>query len=390
MFRVCCVIMFIALAACKGSNSPVTFDDMLKVTEDSSIALINDGAEEQRKSEALVFKKDVLMRDANFPGGFGYPELLITNSGKWILAAVGHSVGLIDTDSATIAVASSYDKGETFTIDSILQEKVAEINISMPNLMDVGNNRRLLIFIAKNSSSDNNLYLKASNDGGLTYQPLTNINPLHDGYNILNNSRLIQLKSGRLLLPVAFAPEIYKYYNFQTIFCYYSDDLGVTWQKGRVYSAGIALMEPSVTELGNGKLLMAIRSTTGGVLFSTSSDQGVTWSNISKSVINTPEAPQTIVYSAAYNCLFMVWNNATYDAKIFDKRNPLSLAVSFDNGKTWEKKIDLENTEKYSYSYPSVRIFGKQLIITYNKYNKSTGVLPRIALAKVDIEKLIK
>ncbi|WPQ60304.1 sialidase family protein [Chitinophaga sancti] len=389
MFRICCVIMLIALAGCKKSGNLVTYDDRLKLIDDNSIVVVNDDAEEQRKSEALVFKKDVLMANSQFPGGFGYPELLITQSGHWILSAVGHSVGLIDTDSATIALASSYDLGETWTLDSTLQEKVGEINISMPNMLDVGNNKRLLVFLAKNSSSDINLYVKASNDGGETWQPLININPLHDGYNVISNSKLIQLKSGRLLLPVAFAPEIYKYYNQTTMFCYYSDDYGLTWQKSRVYGASVPLQEPCVTELGNGKLLMAIRSTAGGVLFSTSSDQGISWSDISKSAINTPEAPETIVYSPTYNCLFMVWNNATYDPAIFDKRNPLTLAVSFDNGKTWEKKIDLENTTGYSYSYPSVKIAGKQLIITYNKYNKA-GALPRIALAKVDIEKLIK
>jgi len=389
MFRICCVIMLIALAGCKKSGNLVTYDDRLKLIDDNSIVVMNDDAEEQRKSEALVFKKDVLMANSQFPGGFGYPELLITQSGHWILSAVGHSVGLIDTDSATIALASSYDLGETWTLDSTLQEKVGEINISMPNMLDVGNNKRVLVFLAKNSSSDINLYVKASDDGGETWQPLININPLHDGYNVISNSKLIQLKSGRLLLPVAFAPEIYKYYNQTTMFCYYSDDYGLTWQKSRVYGASVPLQEPCVTELSDGKLLMAIRSTAGGVLFSTSSDQGITWSDISKSAINTPEAPETIVYSPTYNCLFMVWNNATYDPAIFDKRNPLTLAVSFDNGKTWEKKIDLENTTGYSYSYPSVKIAGKQLIITYNKYNKS-GALPRIALAKVDIEKLIK
>ncbi|WPV64452.1 sialidase family protein [Chitinophaga sp. LS1] len=381
--------MLIALAGCKKSDNLVTYDDRLKLIDNNSIVVVNDDAEEQRKSEALVFKKDVLMANSQFPGGFGYPELLITQSGHWILSAVGHSVGLIDTDSATIALASSYDLGETWTLDSTLQEKVGEINISMPNMLDVGNNKRVLVFLAKNSSSDINLYVKASDDGGETWQPLININPLHDGYNVISNSKLIQLKSGRLLLPVAFAPEIYRYYNQTTMFCYYSDDYGLTWQKGRVYGASVPLQEPCVTELGNGKLLMAIRSTAGGVLFSTSSDQGITWSDISKSAINTPEAPETVVYSPTYNCLFMVWNNATYDPAIFDKRNPLTLAVSFDNGKTWEKKIDLENTNGYSYSYPSVKIAGKQLIITYNKYNKS-GALPRIALAKVDIEKLIK
>lgn len=388
MYRLGFLFMLVALAACKKSAN-LTYDDRLSINDDAGIALVSDDGEEQRKSEALIFKKDILMPDARFPGGFGYPELLISKTGEWILSATGHSVGLIDTDSATIAVASSYDLGETWAIDSILQEKVAKINISMPNMLDVGNNKRLLVFLAKNSLSNINLYVKASNDGGLTWNPLTHINPLNDGYNIINNSRLIQLKSGRLLIPVSFAPEINQYYNFQTMFCYYSDDYGLTWQKGRTYSADVALMEPSVTELGNGKLLMAIRSKTGSVLFSSSSDGGYTWSDISKSKINTPESPQTIVYSAAYNCLFMVWNNATYDPAVFDKRNPLTLAVSFDNGRTWDKKIDIENTANYSYSYPSVKIAGKLLIITYNKYSKLTGK-PRIALAKVDIEKLIK
>jgi len=65
--------------------------------------------------------------------------------------------------------------------------------------------------------------------------------------------------------------------------------------------------------------------------------------------------------------LVLAYNPTTHD---WGSRGKLSLAISFDNGKSWPKKIDLENGEKDDeYSYPAIISFNDSVAVTYT-YNR--------------------
>jgi Neuraminidase (sialidase) len=93
-----------------------------------------------------------------------------------------------------------------------------------------------------------------------------------------NNNRVIQLANGRLLIPVALFDLLSPgsvWHKAGTIFVYYSDDNGKTWQSSKEMPNPdrVGTQEPGVAKLKNGNLLMFMR-TNGGVQYvSYSEDQ---------------------------------------------------------------------------------------------------------------------
>lgn len=99
----------------------------------------------------------------------------------------------------------------------------------------------------------------------------------------------IQLKSGRLIIPVYYNSEKYRAGIF-TASSIYSDDQGGTWKLSKANDefSRNGSTENSIVELNNGTLLMAARNNTGKTLFYKSTDQGETWQ---KDPISIPEIP---------------------------------------------------------------------------------------------------
>lgn len=60
----------------------------------------------------------------------------------------------------------------------------------------------------------------------------------------------------------------------------------------------------------------------------------------------------------------MIWNNNAGKKS----RNPLTSAISRDEGDTWEKIKNLEDAPDDSWAYPAVTWVGKGALITYFNY----------------------
>jgi photosystem II stability/assembly factor-like uncharacterized protein len=97
------------------------------------------------------------------------------------------------------------------------------------------------------------------------------------------NERLIQLGSGRLVVPVSHMPTGTGTYEGDRNLglCFFSDDGGETWQRSRrpadlADSRGMA--EPCVAEVAPGRLLMLARTGSGCLYRAGSDDGGDTWS----------------------------------------------------------------------------------------------------------------
>ena len=91
----------------------------------------------------------------------------------------------------------------------------------------------------------------------------------------MNNDRVTQLSSGRLLVPVASTADVRKVNHFVSR-CWFSDDGGKTWQqgKGSVDQPKRGAMEPEVIELRDGRVLMIVRTQLGYIAASYSKDGG--------------------------------------------------------------------------------------------------------------------
>src|SRR5690606_5450610 len=100
------------------------------------------------------------------------------------------------------------------------------------------------------------------------------------GYFVLNNNRVIQLKNGRLLMAVALHQSLGgKWQNQATLFSYYSDDNGATWKSSPAVpnAQNVLTQEPGVVELKDGRIMMIIRAGGGFQQLSYSNDKGQTW-----------------------------------------------------------------------------------------------------------------
>ena len=147
------------------------------------------------------------------------------------------------------------------------------------------------------------------------------------------------------------------------VLCYLSDDAGTTWRRSKTImqandlSSGKRLItqEPGVVELRDGRVMMFARSDAGSQLVSHSQDGGDTWSALVPSTLQSPTSPATIEHIPASDTLVCVWNDHTnISPALRGKRTPLSLAISNDEGKTWQPSITLFDNPDGWYCYTAM------------------------------------
>ena len=148
----------------------------------------------------------------------------------------------------------------------------------------------------------------------------------------------------------------------------HSEDNGKTWQAtpylqlDRDEIKGKGIIQPTLWESAPGQVHALLRSTSGFVCRSDSRDYGKTWSPVYK--ISVPNPNSGIDVAKLNNgTLVLAYNPTSNDG---GSRGKLALALSFDNGKTWPKKIDLEDGNiKDEYSYPAIITFNDSIAVTY-------------------------
>lgn len=148
-----------------------------------------------------------------------------------------------------------------------------------------------------------------------------------------------------------------------------SDDNGKTFRLRGYLTGGKhgLLMEPRVVELGNGDVVMLIRSQRDGWLWeSRSTDGGETWSKAVQSNIPNPAA-KILLLRGEDNRIYLVHNPTGHDGATMGGRNPLSLWISDDDMKTWSVKVDLvrDDAPYVSLNYPDGFIDEKERILQF-------------------------
>ena len=127
-------------------------------------------------------------------------------------------------------------------------------------------------------------------------------------------------------------------------------------------------MEPHIVELKDGRLLMYMRTELGAVFQSESGDGGAIWSKPQTTGLKAPESMPCLTTIPKTGDLLLIWNNGFYDPD-FDhcgKRTPLTVAISRDEGKTWENFKDIETDPTYEFTNPSCHFTSRdKVIITY-------------------------
>lgn len=297
-----------------------------------------------------------------------------------VLFVYSHYDGESTSDHASAYLAGRYsdDQGKTWTPeDQVILENEGDLNVMSVSLLRLPDNRIALFYLRKNSTSDCIPLMRTSADEGQSWSAANPVITDREGYFVLNNDRVVQLSSGRLIVPVALhnTPEG-AWSNGAEIYTYYSDDSGNSWKSSaQVGNPGsIMLQEPGVVELVDGRLMLFMRTDEGVQYLSYSQDQGQSWSAVEPSEIASPVSPASVERIPGTRDLLMVWNNnLSEDEKQAQRRTPLTIAVSQDEGASWKYVKTLESDPDGWYCYTAISFEDDHLLLAYCAGNRPQG-----------------
>ncbi|MBR1448971.1 MAG: family 78 glycoside hydrolase catalytic domain [Prevotella sp.] len=116
----------------------------------------------------------------------------------------------------------------------------------------------------------------------------------------------------------------------------------------------IDCIQPSFLQLKDGRLQVLMRSRNGFLATSTSSDQGETWTPVTLTDIpNNQSGTDALTLRDGRHVL--IYNNfQTIAGTKKGPRSPLSIAVSEDDGRSWQHVLTLEDSPVGEFSYPAI------------------------------------
>ncbi len=306
------------------------------------------------------------------PPGPGNPrnsegDFIQLKDGRILFVYTHFTGGGDDNDSADLVSRESRDGGRTWSEhDRLVVPNEGRMNVMSVSLLRLPDGRIALFYLRKNSMHDCRPVVRFSADEARTWSTAHEIADSL-GYYVVNNDRVVLLHKGRIVLPVA-AHETPKtpWSNNGRIFCFFSDDTARTWRRSAFVPNPdrVLLQEPGVVELKDGSLLLFCRTNAGAQYVSVSKDGGEHWTPIRRSNIMSPLSPASIERIPKTGDLLLVWNNSPGDSA-GGVRTPLNLAISRDEGKTWEKVKTIESNPYGWYCYTAIEFVGDHVLLAH-------------------------
>jgi len=296
-----------------------------------------------------------------------------------------------DHDRAYLAGRYSGDGGETWTSEDVLVlANEGGMNVMSVSLLRLQNDQIALFYARKNALDDNRIYLRTSTDEAKTWsEPQLCI--AEGGYYVLNNDRVVQLKSGRLVMPVARHNVPGGEWTSRGVaMCYLSDDSGKTWRVSKSElqappDSKSGLQEPLTVELKDSRLMMLCRTDQGCQYRSYSADGGETWSPAEPTNIRSPLSPASVERIPKTGDLMMAWNDhSNIDETLRQKRTPFNVAISRDEGQTWVNVKTLESDPEGWYCYTAVEFWKDRVLLGHCAGGKDVGRLNRTQITTFD------
>lgn len=317
--------------------------------------------------------------------------------------------GYDDGAAADIYGMISHDDGESFGEPFVMLthnrygvENIMSISFARMENGDIG-----MFFLPKWDTNQCVCYLVRSSDEGKTWSKPVLCSE-DRGYFIVNNDRVIRLKSGRLLIPSSLHDNKCKIENGKKVFSQFypgklymfaSDDDGITWKTiardikipdSRGCLTGV--QEPGILELQDGRIWCYIRTDTGRQYETFSTDEGATWSELLPSYFTSPISPMS-TKRLSDGRIIAVWNpvpvyngrSQHVDGIWTGGRSPLVIALSEDDGETWSKQIPIETDEKSGFCYTAIfETDDKGILLAYCAGGPEDGItLNRLRIRKL-------
>lgn len=307
--------------------------------------------------------------------------------------------GAADHSAARIVSVSSDDEGRTWTTTpNLVLENKAGANVMSVSLLRLQSGRLAFFYLLKNSWTDCRPHVQFSDDEGKTWVDDRLLIPA-PGYFVMNNDRVIQHSSGRLIAPVAFHrardtdPESSKSFDGRGIALWYiSDDEGETWTEAPQWLAlptpatRSGLQEPGLVEIGDDSLLAFFRTDQGMLYESRSVDKGQSWTVVSPGPLQSPTSPASIKRIPGSNDLLAIWNDHSGQfPQAKGKRTPLVAGISSDGGKTWPNRKLLEGDLDGWYCYTAIQFVKDAVLLAYCAGDAKVGGLNRLRMRRIEL-----
>lgn len=309
-------------------------------------------------------------------------DIIELKDGSLLLAYSRFSGGGADDSRADICARVSRDGGQTWSDDRVLVLCEGKANVMSVSLVRLNTGEILLFYLRKNSFNDCRLYVRRSSDELATLsEPICATPPL--GYHVVNNARVLLLPSGGLVVPAAVHPcpdeKTFDGHGIPRTF--FSDDGGHTWRADAtavrpVPRSDVILQEPGVLLLEDGRLWMWLRASGGYQYASVSHDLGQHWSEPRPTGLASPLSPASLKRVPWTGDLLAVWNDHRgRRVELKEKRTPLSVALSADDGRSWSAGRPIESDPEGCFCYTSITWVKDRAILAYSCKVKNFGSL---------------
>ncbi|MHB8954291.1 MAG: sialidase family protein [Pirellulaceae bacterium] len=368
------------------------FSRRLHFTSKNVLLALDDGSlpwEVKTRTPAVteqgeITKIDLLPPDVSNPRN-SEGDFIQLSDGRILLVYTHFTGGGGDDDAAFLAGRFSGDGGATWTPDDVtVVPNEGRWNVMSVSLLRLQSGEIALFYLCKQAADDCRAYLRTSTDEGQTWsEPTLCIPP--GGYYVVNNDRVIQLANGRLVIPAArHVLEGETQFRAGVAMCFVSDDNGKTWTQSAEIAppqhSGSGLQEPGILELKDGRIMMLCRTDQGCQYRCYSSDGGLTWSGAEPTNIRSPCSPATFERIPQTGDILMVWNDHSVDPALGQKRTPLTVAISKDEGQTWERAKHIEEDPDGWFCYTALDFVGVRVLLAYC----ATGAgLPALSCTRV-------
>lgn len=331
--------------------------------------------------------------------------------GRLLFAWSKFTGGANDDSAAVIACRTSRDQGRTWSNrDRILIDQEGAQNVMSVSLLRLHDGRIALFYAIKNGFHDCRLRMRTSGDEGRTWSRPVLVTRA-PGYFVVNNDRVVQLSSGRLIVPAAFhrrrtdAKTDWRTFDARGIALFYlSDDGGKSWRESLDWLSlhnrtRSGLQEPGVIELLDGRLFGWARTDQGCQYGMFSDDAGDTWTPPFPTEFRSPCSPLSMKRIPENDALLAVWNDHSGRYPIPAEksynsnwgRTPLVAAVSHDEGRTWQQHLRLEADRTRGFCYTAIHFTDdRHILLAYCAGGKhSANPLDTLRIRRLPVTSLI-
>jgi alpha-L-fucosidase len=149
-----------------------------------------------------------------------------------------------------------------------------------------------------------------------------------------------------------------------------SDSSSRNWQKINVDNDSFGVIQPTILRYAGNRMQMLCRSRQNSIIQSWSSDNGNTWSPLTKTNMLNPNSGIDGV-TTDKGLQVLVYNPSKHGKEWFEGRTELRVAVSTD-GNLWKDVYTLIKEKEGEFSYPAIiqtRDGNLHITFTYNRKN---------------------